>query len=872
MIRKMVVSFVFMSLSYLLYATHNRAGEITCTHISGYIYEVTITTYTYSESPANRSELSIDWGDNSTSIAPLSKRVTLPDDIFHNTYIATHTFPGPGIYQVYMEDPNRNEGVVNIPNSVNVVFSISTTLVISPDIGNNNTPQLLTEPVDKAALHQKFIHNPSAFDKDGDSLSYALTVCTEQNGRTISDYEFPAYSDTLFVDSVSGDLVWNAPTAIGEYNIAMKIFEWRKGVKISSITRDMQIEVFNTDNNPPVNPRMTNLCVEAGTLIELQFTSTDMDKDSIIQTMTGGPFEMKKDPATFTEVARGKGFSTSTFKWKTTCDHVRNQPYQLTLKSKDNNADVNLVDIDNFTIRVLASAPENLKTRANTTDIMLSWNKSSCGDVSGYRIYRREGSFGFVPDSCENGVPSYTGYRLIAINKGASDTVYTDDNKGEGLVQGTEYCYLVTSYYEDGGESFSSIEACNSLVAGFPSMMNVSVTKADETNGSIFLSWLKPRNFNSTEAPGPYVFQIFRANPVNSANFLLIDSVQTSDLIDTTYFDVSLNTISFPYYYQIRMINNSVNNRFIMRPNEEETASSLYISIIPDDNRLTLTFQKKAPWVNTRYVIYRRNSSMGYDSIATSNSNTYVDKELKNGTTYYYRVKSIGWRKVDGSMFSNTNLSHVNFGTPVDNTPPCTPSLTVVSMCDSSVNKLTWTNPNNTCADDVTRYKIYYSGGEDSELDSLISISPGSDTTFVHRKADYLAGCYAVSAIDSFGNESSLSTTVCVDACMLYMLPNVFTPNGDGFDDIYHSYNLNNAVQKVDMKIFNRYGQLVYETNDPAINWNGKLKNTNQPVPSGVYFYSCDVYEPRLGGIFIDLRTGFIHLYAEGDSNDELTK
>jgi gliding motility-associated-like protein len=856
-----------------LYATHNRAGEITFRLVSGYTYEVTVTTYTYTESAANRSELTVDWGDNSTSIVPLKNRVTLPDDIYHNTYVAKHTFPGPGIYKIYMEDPNRNYGVVNIPNSVNVVFSISTMLIINPQIGDNNTSELLTEPVDKAALYHTFIHNPSAYDIDGDSLSYALSVCTEQDGKAISDYELPASNDTLYVNPVTGDLVWDAPTAIGEYNIAMKIYEWRKGVKISSITRDMQIEVFKTDNNPPVNPNMTNLCVEAGTLIELQFTSTDIDKDSIIQTMTGGPFEMETEPATLTGIADGKGYSISTFKWQTTCDHVRKQPYQLTLKSKDDNNDVNLVDIDNFTIRVLANAPENLQTTANTAEINLSWDQGSCGNIAGYKIYRREGAYGFIPDSCENGVPSYTGYSLIATVKGASDTTYTDNNAGAGLIQGTEYCYMVTSYYDDGGESFASNEACNSLVAGFPVIMNVSVTKAGEKKGSIFLSWIKPRDFNSIEAPGPYVFQIFRADSTDPDNFILIDSIQATDLNDTTYMDSPLNTINYPYYYKIRMINNTDNNRFTMRPDDEEVASSLYMNITLDDNQLKLNFRKKVPWINNQYIIYRRNTSLGYDSIATSSVNSFTDTGLKNGTTYYYQVKSIGWRKVDSSIYYNSNLSHISFGTPKDNAAPSAPNLTVESLCDSSMNILTWTNPNRSSSNDVVRYNIYYSGTENSSLDSLTSVSPDSDTIYVHNIIDYsLAGCYAVSAVDSFENESNLSTTVCVDKCLLYQLPNVFTPNGDGHNDTYLSYNLNNAIEKVNMKIFNRYGQLVYETADPAINWNGKYKNTDKTVSSGVYFYTCDVYEPRLSGIYINTLTGFIHLYAEGNSGREITK
>ena len=852
------------------FATHNRAGEITFELVSGYTYRVTVTTFTYTLSAANRSQLTVEWGDNSASVVPLVSRTVLPNYYYHNIYVATHTFPGPGIYRILMQDPNRNFGINNIPNSVNVVFSIKTILIISPEIGNNSTPKLLNFPIDKAARGHVFIHNPSAFDPDGDSLSYKLTTCTGQDGKPINNYVLPSFSDTFYVDPVVGDLVWNTPTDTGKYNVAMNIEEWRHGVKIGNITRDMQIDVYNSNNNPPVNPLLKDFCVEAGTVIDFQITSTDADNDSIRQTMTGGPFVVTANPASYAVIARGPGFSTSTFHWQTSCDHIRKQPYQVTLKSEDNSDDISLVDIDNFFIKVLAPAPENLAAKPTSTEIDLSWKPGNCGAITGYTIYRREGGYPFTPDSCENGVPSYTGFKAVATVTGKSDTTYTDDNNGEGLIQGIAYCYRITAAYGDGSESFSSEQVCSSLVPGFPSILNVSVTNSDETNGSIYLSWAKPRNFIVAEAPGPYVFKIFRSLTPQENDFVLIDSVQTADLNDTTYIDDPLNTIYFPYYYTVKMFNNTPGNRFEMRPGESEIASSLYIEITPGDNQLTLEIRKKAPWINDQYVIYRQNASLAYDSIATSDNNIFVDDGLKNGVTHCYKVKSIGWRPIDGVIFNNANISHINCGTPEDVIAPCAPFLRVVSKCDSFMNELTWTNPNLTCSNDVIRYNIYYSPDVSAPLDSLTSTFAATDTFYIHRMAEgfMLAGCYAVTAVDSFENESVFSARICVDECIMYQLPNVFTPNGDAINDFFVSDNLNNVVEKVDMKIFNRFGQLVYETDDPAVNWDGKYRSSNTKVASGVYYYICDVYEPRISGIEIRTLVGFIHLYAEGNAGE----
>jgi gliding motility-associated-like protein len=81
-----------------------------------------------------------------------------------------------------------------------------------------------------------------------------------------------------------------------------------------------------------------------------------------------------------------------------------------------------------------------------------------------------------------------------------------------------------------------------------------------------------------------------------------------------------------------------------------------------------------------------------------------------------------------------------------------------------------------------------------------------------------------------------------------YRLPNVFTPNGDGYNDYFTPFSDFSSVAKINLTIFDRWGKKVFETNDPAINWDGKDRTTNQPCSDGVYFYICDVFEFTLSG------------------------
>lgn len=65
-------------------------------------------------------------------------------------------------------------------------------------------------------------------------------------------------------------------------------------------------------------------------------------------------------------------------------------------------------------------------------------------------------------------------------------------------------------------------------------------------------------------------------------------------------------------------------------------------------------------------------------------------------------------------------------------------------------------------------------------------------------------------------------------------MPNAFSPNGDGINDIYRAKNNYQSIVEFDAYIFNRWGQKIYEWHDPAGGWNGKFNGKD--VKQGVYF------------------------------------
>jgi len=207
----------------------------------------------------------------------------------------------------------------------------------------------------------------------------------------------------------------------------------------------------------------------------------------------------------------------------------------------------------------------------------------------------------------------------------------------------------------------------------------------------------------------------------------------------------------------------------------------------------------------------------------------------------------------------------------LDTTPPCPPILVVGNLCDEVdqnfpeadfINELVWENPNNICpeTDDVTGYRVYFSELETGTLELIYSTEISTDTTFSHKPDFGIAGCYAVTAIDTFSNESAFSNIICVDNCPEYTLPNVFTPNGDGANELFIPYPYR-FVESVNFQVFNKWGGLVFETNDPDLNWDGKNLN-GRDLNEGVYYYSCRVFESRVSGVRQnpDILKGWIEL------------
>ncbi|MBL7825497.1 MAG: gliding motility-associated C-terminal domain-containing protein [Saprospiraceae bacterium] len=891
-----------------LLATHNRAGEIHVQQIGPLTVRATIITWTKISGPsinADRDTLEINWGDGTVQKVARSngggEGELVAPDVKRNIYISEHTYAGPATYRISMTDMNRNGGIrnVNFPASDNIPFHIETIYTFQdPQFGGENTtPYLLQYPIDQACVGKPFRHNPNADDPDGDSLSYQLITPLQGVGTPVIRYEFPnniggnSTNNILQINPVTGDILWASPQEAGEYNIAFIVVSWREGEPIDTTIRDMQIFVSACDNNPPLVEVEKKICVIAGDTVLLSVKATDPDSGNLVMlTAVGAPLNSAYSPATF----QAPGVYQEppvfgTFRWITACEHISNQPYSVVFKATDSMDIPQLADLKTLQIKVVGPPPLGVQAEAATTEVEITWDKPyACEGAAeqyffGFSVWRREGSNPFVPDSCTPGLAGRGYEELIFVTKQVQDGRYRFvDTQVE---RGRTYCYRVLAkfarlsaagYPYNIVESLPSEEVCVQLPRDLPLITNVSVQETDPANGTMRIAWSKPSgvDLDTILNHGPYRYQLLRGNGFSGgalqelpgASFVSNTFWQANDTIYE--FDQNLNTFGGPYHYQVDFY---VKGNVLLGSTND--ASSVFLTITPSDQTNILTWQETVPWNNYQYVIYRLNpATQQFDSIGFAGTPYYEDRGLINGVEYCYYVKSVGTYSIGGVADPLYNLSQQACGSPIDLIPPCPPVLDVTNLCDAAGNiavqppynnDLSWTNPNLACggSDDVVTYNIWFAPEEGLPL-TLLTTQDGADNIhFTHALETGLAGCYAVSAIDSVGNESEKSNVVCVDNCPKYELPNVFTPNGDQANDLYTPFPGWRFIDRVDFQVFNRWGNLVFNTSNPELNWNG-TDQQGKKLAEGAYFYVCKVYESRVGGITLrpDVLSGYIEI------------
>ena len=719
-------------------ATHQRAAEITYTWLGGNAYEFTLTCYTYTPSPAGlqRDSLLVQWGDGSEEYIPRVVLHNLGDDYTLNVYKKIHNYSSSGTYVISMEDANRNYGVINVPNSVMVPMHIETELVINPFLGYNNSVQLLNAPVDKGCVGKLYLHNPSAYDPDGDSLSYKLVTCKGQDGIEIAGYTLPQASHSFSIDSLTGELRWDVPQMKGEYNVAIMVEEWRHGVKIGSVVRDMQILILNCDNDLPQIQCDDPFCVVAGEQLDFLISASDPDGDNVTLTASGAPFEVAVSPAILNPETAFGTHPEMEFLWNTNYVHVRSTPYQVVVHAKDDDTPISLTNLKTVSILVMGPKVQNFAADLNGHDVRLSWQHYPCSNAVALLIYRKVGCDGYEPDACETGIRQ--GYQLMATLNDVSATSYTDSN----LSQGVSYEYRILAQFPDGALGIVSDAACVELKNDCPLMTHVSNDSVDLVSGHVIACWSKPKEIDE-QYVAPYRYSLTRI--LDGETSVVYEGA------DTSFLDINLNlaeanTLS----YKVQM-----HDAQQQTMGESTTASAVMLSASGTNDEARLSWTEAVPWMVDSTQVFKEVDNH-FVGIASVTGFEYTDTNVETDQIYRYYVRTFGHYTIEGIMRPLVNYSAIK------------------------------------------------------------SVRIGHEEP-----------------IEEFS----------------YVLPNVFTPNGDGFNDVFEPKVTGlSLLLSAKTVVFNRWGNVLWDGDDPLIHWDGKSKQTGLDCSPGTYFYVTDIiYQGETG-------------------------
>jgi gliding motility-associated-like protein len=254
----------------------------------------------------------------------------------------------------------RNYAITNLSQPGNEDMYIRTCALDNTISPCNNSPQFLNDPVPFFCANQPVNYNHGVIDVDGDSLSFqsvspqnASGPVTYTGGLSATNPFIVTGSGPFSVDPINGDINFTpSQTQIGV--MAIRVSEYRNGVLIGCVVRDMQFTIINCQNNLPtasgVNGSANNYALTLPACSDTCFTITSNDADAAdIVTMT---WNQGIQGATFSST--GSPHPTGTFCWTTTANDVGT--HLFTVQVKDNHCPITGSNTYSYQITVVPSS------------------------------------------------------------------------------------------------------------------------------------------------------------------------------------------------------------------------------------------------------------------------------------------------------------------------------------------------------------------------------------------------------------------------------------------------------------------------------------------------------------------------------------
>ncbi len=305
---------------------------------------------------------------------------------------------------------------------------------------------------------------------------------------------------------------------------------------------------------------------------------------------------------------------------------------------------------------------------------------------------------------------------------------------------------------------------------------------------------------------------------------------------DSMYIDSQLCDKMYTYYIKANHPNGkfySFSNLDSLRPDYiyQHAPLEMYRTTVVD-NKYTYTAWQPSEQMNVRmYVIDKYTVGVGLQpSYRITRNNFIIDSSVDvNNTSYFYRVRVID----DCGNISPWS----NKGT----------SILLNATVKNDKRYLSW-NKYNLWDAGEKEYAVQLQ--DDNKQFRTVAYVPAADSQYVDDSVYYdidAATCYRVIAVENaalHSRDSSVSNIRCAILPARIFVPNAFTPNADGHNEVFKAESLSlyklsdNKDLQFTFRIFNRWGQLLFETHDVNAGWDGTYNGKEAPL--GVYVYTIE--------------------------------
>jgi len=541
-IKKLIACmFIFTSIS--LSASHSSGGEITFKYLGPNQYLVQLQIYRdcngvdlgttqviyYSSASCGVSgSLSVS-RQSITDITPACLAVGSACGGGGNVGIEAHFYtgilnlaPGCSDWILSTETCCRSNQITNLSTPGSLSLYIEAHLDNSSGL-YDNSPSFTSVPQVFGCIGQTINFQQLAYDQDGDSLVYSL-IDAKQTAATNVTYG-AGFSSTnpltvpIVIDPTTGQLTFTPLTAQTAV-VAVLIEEYRAGVKIGSIMRDIQFVIQNCTNNLPTlsgidnSPTVFQTSICEGATICFDVFGSDLDLGQSVS-FTNGTLP---SGATFTSTTPTVNTSTQgTFCWSTGVGDVGT--YSFILTAQDDACPLIGQNSQIYTVNVMPN-PNDPVVASNDTSICFGYpanisatSISAPGNIVSYE-WTPSTNLGTPNSSTSTATPQTTTAYTVSLT-------YTDGCIAQDVVNVTILSSPIISVFPDsadvcGGSNFLLTGASNQTGLNYqwndPSSISLGSGTVTGTQSTI--------NVSAPSAVGTYAYEVIATNPLTGCQSL----------------------------------------------------------------------------------------------------------------------------------------------------------------------------------------------------------------------------------------------------------------------------------------------------------------------------------------------------------------